>query len=98
MLSWSRCWTTGKTLDRTPGVGKHSLWAGQSELAWGTGLGFLWPAAGPGPSGSQALGHLGIAGSCRKAENRIPQAGSRPVLGLGKWELWLVLQGESLKA
>jgi hypothetical protein len=51
----------------------------------------------PGLSGSQAVGHLGTTGSCRRAENEVrsPGAGSSPGEER-EGELQLVPQGESL--
>jgi hypothetical protein len=56
------CQAMGKPQDPTPGVG---------ECIPGAGSRVLGSAGRPGPSGSQALGHPGIAGCCRRAENGV---------------------------
>jgi hypothetical protein len=62
-------------------------------------LGVLGPARRPGPSGSWALRHPGIAGSLGRAEKRVgPHRMDRAWCQRGiRGDLWLVLQGEFLE-
>ena len=92
------CQAMGKPQDPTPGVG---------ECIPGAGSRVLGSAGRPGPSGSQALGHPGTAGSHRRSENgiwaqglglaRVEESPTGRVLGLmaaglGLVQLWLGVQ------
>ena len=65
--SLGRCWAVGQTRDTARGMGKHNL---RFRTA-GAGSGIPRPGVGPGPSGSQTLGHLGAVGSLGRAENGV---------------------------
>jgi hypothetical protein len=73
------CWAIGKPRDTTPGVGKRSL---RLKTA-GVGLWVPGLAMRPRPSGSQALGHPGTAGSQKRAENRVEVGTGRLDLSWG---------------
>lgn len=66
--------TTGQVLGHRAAAGHHSGGGEAQSGAWDTarsGLGVSSTARRPGPSGSQALGHPGAAGSHRRDENGV---------------------------
>ena len=81
----------GTPQDTTPLVGKHNL----RHRTAGDGSGVSRPAGGPGPSGSQALGHPGTSRNCERAENGVGAFRMDLTQGQGNGgeELWLVPNG-----
>lgn len=65
-------------------VGKCSLRCGKLELAWGP-----WAFDEVTVWGSQALGHPGVTGSFRRAENGVGARRLGLAWGGGKGEVWL---------